>query len=79
MTPSKLRSPASAANADEAGIKKGQGKNTKLREAVAMVAVSVLWVVLFLNSTLGMLDAQRTAALRMSRVASIQAGVSHVE
>ena len=78
MTPDK-RKPRPAATGNAANSETQQPKNTSSREIIAMVFVSLLYAVLLLDSTLGMLDAQRTAALRMARMASMQAGVSHVE
>lgn len=73
------RKPRPAATGNAANSETQQPKNTKLREIVAMVAVAALWAILMLDSTLGMLEAQRTAALRMAKIASMQAEVSHVE
>ena len=78
MTPDK-RKPRPAATGNAANSETQQPKNTKLRETVAMVFVSLLYAVLLLDSTLGMLEAQRVSALRMAQIASMQAEVSHVE
>lgn len=77
MTPDK-RKPRPAATGNAANSETQQPKNTKLRETVAMVFVSLLYAALLLDSVLlGMTEAQRTAALRMARMASIQAEVTH--
>jgi len=78
MTPDK-RKPRPAATGNAANFEIQQGKNTSSRETVAMVFVSLLYAVLLLDSTLGMLEAQRVSALRMAKIASMQAEVSHVE
>ena len=73
----KTRKPRPAATGNAANSETQQPKNTSSREIIAMVFVSLLWVVLFLSSTLGMLEAQRASALRMARIASMQAEVAH--
>ncbi len=76
MTPDK-RKPRPAATGNAANFEIQQGKNTKLRETVAMVFVSLLYAVLLLDWTLGMLEAQRVSALRMAKIASMQAEVTN--
>jgi len=71
------RRPRPTEDRSEANSETQQPKNTSSREIIAMVFVSLLYAVLLLDSTLGMLEAQRVSALRMARMASIQAEVTH--